>query len=540
MEWFNGWISQYAQGINGWDALIIIAYFIWIVLLGIRYGKSSTVQSYFLAGRSMTWWVIGLSLFASSISSSTLIGQAGAAYCTGLAVFNYNLVSVAVMVFFAAFFLPFYIKMGIYTMPEFLGRRFDAKSRYYFSAITIFVNIFLDAAGSLYAAALVMKLVFPEANLLVLSAIFAVLVAAYTIPGGLSAVVRVDMIQGIILLVGSVIITVAAARNGGLEHIQQLMADPNSLMLSLVRPMNDPTVPWLGMIVGIPILGFFFWGNNQMLVQRCLTAKNVDEGRKGVLLVGVLTLFTLFVIHIPGIMAQVIFPNLEKGDMVYPKLLIGMLPHALIGFLLATLVAALTSALSGLLNAVATLFTMDFYVKARPASTPKQLVWVGRVSSMIVLLIAIFWVPMIARFTSLVMYYQEMLSLVAPPIVATFILGVFWKRANATGAFAGLMGGLALGIAAILFKIFGVGSLFGNLHFLLTVPIYFGVSAAIIVVVSLATKAPEPEKISGSTWTCENLKTELAEQRSQPLLKSFLFWSIVLLVLCVAQLIWFW
>ncbi|HMP32500.1 MAG TPA: sodium transporter, partial [Saprospiraceae bacterium] len=261
---------SWVNGLSWADISIIILYFLFIVYLGIKYSKSKDEKSYFLAGRGIGWPVIGFSLFAASISSSTLIGQAGDAYSTGIAVFNYNLISVLVMIFFAWFILPFYIKSKIFTIPEFLEKRFSVASRYYFSAITIIVNIFLDAAGSLYAAAMVMKLVFPEASILTLSIVFAIVVAVYTIPGGLSAAIRVDLMQGIFLLVGSIILTYYAANNGGAEYVRELLRDGDVLM-KLVRSSDDPSVPWLGMIVGIPILGMFFWGNNQQLVQRVLT-----------------------------------------------------------------------------------------------------------------------------------------------------------------------------------------------------------------------------------------------------------------------------
>jgi SSS family solute:Na+ symporter len=325
----------------------------------------------------------GFSLFAASISSSTLIGQAGDAYSTGIAVFNYNLISVLVMIFFAWFILPFYIKSKIFTIPEFLEKRFSAASRYYFSAITIIVNIFLDAAGSLYAAAMVMKIVFPETSILTLSIVFAVVVAAYTIPGGLSAAIRVDLMQGIFLLVGSIVLTFYASYNGGAEYVKELFLEGDILM-KLVRPSDDPSVPWLGMILGIPILGLFFWGNNQQLVQRVLTAKSIDEGRKGVLLVGFLTVLTLFLIIIPGVMSIKMFPGLPKPDMVYPNLIMELLPNVLIGFMMAAMVAALTSSLSGLLNSVATLFTMDFYAKFAPESSSKKKVRVGKMASITV------------------------------------------------------------------------------------------------------------------------------------------------------------
>ena len=531
---------DWVNGLSWADILIIFLYFIFIVYLGIKYSKSKDEKSYFLAGRGITWPVIGFSLFAASISSSTLIGQAGDAYSTGIAVFNYNLISVLVMIFFAWFILPFYIKSKIFTIPEFLEKRFNVASRYYFSAITIIVNIFLDAAGSLYAAAMVMKLVFPEASILTLSIIFAIVVAAYTIPGGLSAAIRVDLMQGIFLLVGSVVLTFYATYNGGAEYVKELLTEGDVLM-KLVRPNNDSSVPWLGMIVGIPILGLFFWGNNQQLVQRVLTAKSVDEGRKGVLLVGFLTMLTLFLIIIPGVMAIKFFPDLPKPDMVYPNLIMELLPNVLIGFMIAAMVAALTSSLSGLLNSVATLFTMDFYNKIKPESTSKQKVRVGKTASITVLIIAVMWAPQIGKqFGTLLKYYQEMLSIMAPPIVAAFILGIFWKRTNATGAFSGLIAGILLGIANIIFTVNNGHSIFGDIHFLLTVPYYFVWSMLVMVVVSLATKKPPLEKTENLTFSLEEFKRETIYLKQQAVYKSYRFWSYLLIAFCVIILIAFW
>lgn len=531
---------NWVNGLSWADIVIIILYFLFIVYLGVKYSKSKDEKSYFLADRGMTWPVIGFSLFAASISSSTLIGQAGDAYSTGIAVFNYNLISVLVMIFFAWFILPFYIKSKIFTIPEFLEKRFNVASRYYFSAITIIVNIFLDAAGSLYAAAMVMKLVFPEASILTLSIIFAIVVAAYTIPGGLSAAIKVDLMQGIFLLVGSIILTFYATYNGGAEYVKELLTEGDVLM-KLVRPNNDSSVPWLGMIVGIPILGMFFWGNNQQLVQRVLTAKSIDEGRKGVLLVGFLTMLTLFLIIIPGVMAIKLFPDLPKPDMVYPNLIMELLPNVLIGFMIAAMVAALTSSLSGLLNSVATLFTMDFYNKIKPESTSKQKVRVGKMASIVVLIIAVMWAPQIGKqFGTLLKYYQEMLSIMAPPIVAAFILGIFWKRTNATGAFSGLIAGILLGIANIIFTVNNGYSIFGDIHFLLTVPYYFAWSMLVMVVVSLLTKKPPLEKTEKLTFSLDEFKRETINLKQQAFYKSYRFWSYSLIAFCIIILIAFW
>jgi solute:Na+ symporter, SSS family len=531
---------SWVNGLSWADIFVIVLYFLYIVYLGIKYSKSSDENSYFLAGRGMSWTVIGFSLFAASISSSTLIGQAGDAYSTGIAVFNYNLISVIVMVFFAWFILPFYIKSNIYTIPEFLEKRFSVASRYYFSAITIVVNIFLDAAGSLYAAAMVMKLVFPEASILTLSIVFAIIVAVYTIPGGLSAAIRVDLMQGIFLLIGSMVLTAFAAFNGGAEYVRELLADGDVLM-RLVRSNDDASVPWLGMIVGIPILGMFFWGNNQQLVQRVLTAKSLDEGRKGVLMVGFLTMLTLFLIIIPGVMAIKLFPGLPKADMVYPHLIMELMPNVLIGFMIAAMVAALTSSLSGLLNSVATLFTMDFYDKMAPHSSSATKVRVGKIASVVVLLIAVAWAPQIGKqFGTLLKYYQELLSIIAPPVVAAFMLGIFWKRTNATGAFVGLIAGLILGIVNIFYKLDVGHSIFGNIHFLLTVPFYFIWSLVVMVVVSLLTKAPPAEKTDELTFSLQEFKNETLSLKGQPLVNSYRFWSYLLLAFSFLILVIFW
>lgn len=539
----NSFISDGPSWVNGlsWaDIFIIVLYFIYIVYLGVKYSKSSDEKSYFLAGRGMSWSVIGFSLFAASISSSTLIGQAGDAYSTGIAVFNYNLISVLVMVFFAWFILPFYIKSKIFTIPEFLEKRFSVASRYYFSAITIIVNIFLDTAGSLYAAAMVMKLVFPEASISTLSLVFAIIVAAYTIPGGLSAAIRVDLMQGIFLLIGSIVLTVFATVNGGAEYVRGLLAEGDVLM-KLVRSNDDTSVPWLGMIVGIPVLGMFFWGNNQQLVQRVLTAKSIDEGRKGVLLVGFLTILTLFVIIIPGVMAIKLFPDLPKADMVYPNLIMELLPNVLIGFMIAAMVAALTSSLSGLLNSVATLFTMDFYDKIAPNSSSAQKVKVGKMASVMVLVIAVLWAPQIGKqFGTLLKYYQELLSIIAPPIVAAFMLGIFWKRTNAKGALTGLIAGVFLGVFNIFYKLQVGNSIFGDMHFLLTVPFYLLWSMLVMVVISLLTDKPPIEKTEQLTFSLKEFNDETKALKQQPLINSYRFWSYLLIAFSLIILVIYW
>lgn len=516
--------------ISSLDLIIVLVYLIFIIWWGLKNGKSSDSQSYFLAGRSMPWWVVGLSLFAASISSTTLIGQSGDAYDTGLAVFNYNLTGIVVMVFFAVFLLPLYIKSGIFTIPEFLEKRFDRRSRYYFSAICIIGNIFLDAAGALYAAALIIKLILPGADLQLIIFIFAIIAASYTIPGGLSSAINAELIQAVILILGSVLLTFFCFQQGG-DYFYQLFSS-DDMLIRLVRPLTDTATPWLGLIVGMPILGIYFWANNQTLVQRVLSSKSIDEGRKGVLFTGFLTMATLFIIAIPGVIARYLFPGLEKPDMVYPNMVLQLMPVGLLGIMLAALLSALTSTLSAILNSTSTLFTMDFYAQYKKGADSKRLVLVGKITSCFIILFAALWAPQIGRFGSLLKYYQEMLSYIAPPIVAVFLLGVFSKRVNGNGAFIGLLSGLGVAILMLFYKT----EIFGNLHFLLIVPFLLGLSLVITYGGSLFFAKPGVEKLINTTFSVGELKVEYETLRSVVWYKNYQYWALVLLIL--SALIW--
>ncbi|EGK04423.1 MULTISPECIES: sodium:solute symporter family transporter [Dysgonomonas] len=505
------------------DLIIVVLYIIFIIWWGLKNGKSSDSQSYFLAGRSMPWWIVGLSLFAASISSTTLIGQSGDAYDTGLAVFNYNLTGIVVMVFFAVFLLPLYIRSKVFTIPEFLEKRFDKRSRFYFSAICIIGNIFLDAAGALYAAALIIKLIYPAADLQLIIIIFAAIAASYTIPGGLSSVIKTELIQAIILIIGSIILTFFCFQQGG-DYFIDLYKN-GDILAKLIRPMDDPATPWLGLIVGMPILGIYFWANNQTMVQRVLSAKTVDEGRKGVMLNGFLTMATLFIIAIPGLIARGLFPGLDRPDMVYPTMVINLMPIGLLAIILAALLSALTSALSAILNSTSTLFTMDFYSHFNKNADSKKLVKVGKIASLVIIVLAAIWAPQIGKFGSLLKYYQEMLSYISPPIVAAFLLGIFSKRVNGNGTFIGLISGLAIAVLMLFFR----QEIFGNMHFLLVVPFLLSASMLIMYFTSLMSPAPAYGKLVDTTFRKNDLVAEFRDLRGNAWYKSYLGWTILLL-----------
>jgi SSS family solute:Na+ symporter len=499
------------------DIAIILIFVIGIVWWALRNRKNSNAGEYFLAGKSQNWLVIGLSLFAASISSSTLIGHSGEAFISGFAVFNYNVGAVFIIVFVALFFLPFYIKSGIYTIPEYLGRRFDNRSRKYFSLITLIGNVFLDAGAALFTGALILKMLFPEIDMMWVIIGMGVMAGIYTIIGGLSSAINADMIQSVVLIIGSIILSWLAFDSvGGWGEFTARFEE--GVWMNLIRPASDTTVPWFAIFVSIPVLGFYFWGNNQVIVQRVLSAKSVNEGRVGFLFVALLYIFTLFIFMTPGMVARAIdifnlgtpLPSeiidgntlrstygIEVNE-VYPRLILRLLPVGLIGLMIAVMISALTSTLSATLNSVSTLFTMDFYRSWRPSANGKELVRVGQITSLIALIIAVLWAPLISKFASLVAYYQEFASYLAPPIVGTFLMGLFWKRSTKNGAFAGLMSGLAMSLIIMVLK-FGFG-IVAPFHFLLWVPFLLLLSLLVNLIVSLMDEKPDAQVIETYTW----------------------------------------
>ena len=538
------------------DISIIVAFIALIVWWALRNQKNSNAGDYFLAGKSQNLLVIGLSLFAASISSSTLIGHSGEAFISGFAVFNYNVGAVFVIVFVSLFFLPFYIKSGIYTIPEYLGRRFDNRSRKYFSLITLIGNVFLDAGAALFTGALILKMMFPAIDMMWVIIGMGVMAGVYTIIGGLSSAINADMIQSVVLIVGSIILSyLCFDAVGGWTEFAARFED--GVWMNLIRPASDTTVPWFAIFVSIPVLGFYFWGNNQVIVQRVLSAKSVNEGRVGFLFVALLYIFTLFIFMTPGMVARAIdifglgtpLPNeiidgntlkttygIDTNE-VYPRLILQLLPTGLIGLMIAVMISALTSTLSATLNSVSTLFTMDFYRGWRPNATSKELVRVGQITSLVALVIAIVWAPFISKFASLVAYYQEFASYLAPPIVGTFLLGLFWKRSTKNGAFMGLMSGLLMSAIIMILK-FGF-QIVAPFHFLLWVPVLLFSSILVNIIFSLYDKKPESEVVEKYTWKKTLWHEESIELQSIPWYKNFRYISLLVLALAILEYIVF-
>lgn len=555
------------------DLIVIAVYFIGIIIYGISEGKRGSSEEYFLGGRSLTWPVVGISLFAANISSSTLIGLAGSAYILDMTVYNYEWYAVLVLVFFAIFFLPFYLRSGVYTMPEFMERRYDARSRYYFSFITVVGNVLIDTAASLYVGTLVLGLIFPETNPSIIIIGLAAAAAAYTIPGGLNSVVKTEVIQAIVLVLGSCILTYYGFKevggwNGMVTQLNELNAagtiDKNaSEALSIVRDNSGdwwrqyegPIVPWWGLITGVPLLGFYFWANNQFMVQRVLSSKNLNHGRWGALFAGLLKLPVILIMVIPGTLAFLMFKAGDVNylttagpcddlanctDYTYPYLLFKLLPTGLLGLVVAGLLAAMMSSISATFNSASTLITMDFVNKMRPNMTSQQLVRSGQIATLVLVVLASLWAPQIGKYGDLFRYLQDVLGYIAPPIVSAFLLGLFWKRANSQGSFYSLMFGIVMAFIWVVGIIQGIDHWFFQLHFLLRTTVLFFLCLFVHIGVSLATAPPPAAKLEGMIWTKALIEEETRELAGLPWYQNYRYLSVILLIITAIVVSFFW
>ncbi len=457
------------------DLAVIAAYAVIVVLIGVYTARRThDGEDLFLAGRRLTWLPIGFSLFASNISSTTLIGLAGAAYTWGIAVSSYEWMAAPILVVMALVFAPLYLNARVGTVPEYLELRFDRRARRYFSALTLVSNIIVDTAGTLFAGAVVLTAFVPSLDLFAAALLLAAFAAAYTAAGGLAAVVYTDVVQAIILLVGAVLVTVLAFARIDFDW-QQLAAAAPPDHLSLFLPLDSPDLPWLGMLVGVPVLGFYFWCTNQFIVQRVLGARDLDHARAGVLLAGLLKLPVLLIMVLPGVIAISILPPLADPDQVYPALIAELLPVGLTGLVLAALVAALMSSVDSTLNSAAALLTLDFIKPLRPDLSARAVAWIGRAAIGVFMLLAAVTAPLIGNFEGLFHYLQTALSYLVPPVAAVFLLGAFWGRAGPASAMTTLIGGHLL--SGVLFALWLGGAV--TLHFTLVAGLLFGASLLI-------------------------------------------------------------
>lgn len=429
------------------DYSVLAIYLMVLIAVCVRVARRSpTADDLFLAGRSLGVGVVGLSLFASNISSTTLIGLPGAAWQSGIAVANYEWMAGLVLIFSAMFVVPRLLRARVTTIPEWLEKRFDARLRKYLSAVTVFLSIMLDTAGSLYAGALVLLLFFPSLSLAPTIAVIALLAGLYTAAGGLRAVAYTDVLQTVVLLAGSLLLTVMVF--GEFDYSwAAVKAQLPPEQLSLIRPMDDPQLPWLGTLIGLPVLGFYYWTMNQYVSQRLLGARNGATAGRGAMLAAALKLLPLFIMVLPGAMAAALFTDLERADMVFPTLIAEYAPVGVAGLILAGLLAAIMSSVDSALNSSSTLISVDFLEPRRPGWDAQAMARTGRVITLVLMLIAATWAPMIDRFPGLFAYLQQGFAYVTPPLVAVFLLGSFSHWLGARAALRTVITGHAVSVA---------------------------------------------------------------------------------------------
>lgn len=500
------------------DWIFIILYLAVIAgvsVWSIRKAKDSP-SDYFLANRNLGWFVIGASILASNVGSEHIVGLAGTAAQSGLVMGHYELHSWIILLL-GWVFVPFYMRSMVYTMPEFLERRFNSQSRILLSIIQLLSYIITKASVTIFAAATVITIFFPGIDFWTAAIILVIVTGVYTVFGGLHAVMYTEAIQAIVLLLGSaVLLFYGLDKVGGWDG---LMSSIPKNKLSMFPPLSDPDFPWAGILFASPIVGIWYWCTDQHIVQRCLAGKNEKEARRGTIFAAYLKLLPFFIFMIPGLIAFSLAQQgklqLTDANQAFPTLVRDLLPVGLRGLLAGGLLAALMSSLASVYNACSTLFTMDIYQKIKPQASPKELVRVGRITTTVVVVLGMVWIPLMSKISGvLYQYLQSVQSYLAPPIAAVFLLGVFSKRINAKGAYSAMVIGFIIGVLRIVLELnrenlsgFWLG--FASLNFLYFCIILFVVSIAIMVIVSLLTPKPSPEQLNGLTFA-----TTVAEDKA--------------------------
>ena len=511
---------------TGLDWIVIAAYFALIAWVAWYYGRHQKDSvDYFLAGRNAGWVVIGASIFTSNIGSEHIVGLAGQGASTGLAMAHWELHAWCLIVL-AGLFVPFYYKSAVQTIPEFLERRFSARTRLILSCVSLVAYVFTKVSVTVYAGAIVFQALLPEfsvnlfgftLNAFWLGAFSTVIITGiYTVFGGMRAIMNTATPQAVIILIGSFIITgIAVSRLGGWGEMVRL-ASENKEAFALWRPLSDPGFPWLGVIIASPIIGLWYWCTDQYIVQRTLSAKSLAVARRGALFGGLLKVWPVLIFLVPGMLGWALnqkgiiqlplkASGLINGDLVFPTLVRELLPTGIRGLIVACLLAALMSSLASLFNSSASLFTVDIYEKLRPGKSAKHLLTVGRIATTVVVFLGVIWIPVMARVSGggLYQYLQSVQGYLAPPITAVFFLGIFWKRINSAGATSALAGGFILGMIKLTIQtFFGAGKIenpaflaaIGDFNFLYATGVLFVLSALIMITVSLMTPPPPEEK----------------------------------------------
>lgn len=492
------------------DWISIIIYF--AILAGIAVwvirNKKENTEDYFLAGRNVGWFVVGASIFASNIGSEHVVGLAGAGASDKLPLLIYE-VHAWIVLILGWVFLPFYQRAGVFTMPEFLEKRFDSRMRWILSVFSIIAYVLTKISVTIYAGGVVVSALL-GIDFWTGAIATVILTGLYTVLGGMRAVVYTETLQAMVLVVGAGVLTyIGLDRVGGWESMKATVTPE---YLNMWRPATDPDFPWPSLFVSSTIVGIWYWCTDQYIVQRTLTAKNIKEGRRGTIFGALMKLLPVFLFLIPGVIALTLKMRGEldwnSADEAFPVLMSNLLPSGLRGLVAAGLLAALMSSLASVFNSVSTLFTVDIYKKLRPKTPEKKLVRTGQIATMVVVFIGILWIPIMSNISGVLYeYLQSVQTYIAPPIAAVFLMGILHKRINAQGAYVTLILGFVIGFGRIFLEILSDSLPSGSfLHFIGTVNYlsfgawFFVFCIVTIIGVSLATAHPPEEKVLNLTF----------------------------------------
>ena len=548
----------------------LIGIVVWVVSQ-----KNDNSADYFLGGKDATWIAIGASIFASNIGSEHLIGLAGAGASSGMAMAHWEIQGWMILIL-GWVFVPFYTRSMVYTMPEFLERRYNTQSRTILSVISLISYVLTKVAVTVYAGGLVFQQVFGIEELwgidfFWIAAIgLVVITAIYTIFGGMKSVLYTSVLQTPILLLGSLIILVLGMKAlGSWDQMLQLCdVKPNydgatGTMIHLMRSNSDPQYPWLGALIGSAVIGFWYWCTDQYIVQRVLSGKNEKESRRGTIFGAYLKLLPVFLFLIPGMIAFALhqkyagdggfLPLLADGtpnaDAAFPTLVAKILPAGVKGLVVCGILAALMSSLASLFNSSAMLFTIDFWKRLKPETSEKSLVRIGQTATVVIVILGILWIPIMRSVGNVLYnYLQDVQSVLAPGIAAAFLLGITWKRASAKGGMWGLLSGIIIGLTRLGAKVYYSNAtdaadnwfkaVFYDFNWLFFCGVMLVVCCLVVIIVSLCTEAPNEQKIQGlvfGTSTPEQIAATKASWNHWDVIH-----TIIILGFTVAFYIYFW
>ncbi len=531
--------------------LALVAVAVWVVLQ-----KNKNTEDYFLAGRNVGWFVIGASIFASNIGSEHVVGLAGTGFESGTPMAHYELHAWIVLLL-GWLFLPFYIRSGAFTMPEFLEKRFDSRSRWFLSLFSLVAYVLTKVSVTIYAGGIVVSELlgipfwYGAIGIVIFTGI-------YTVVGGMKAVIYTETLQTVILILGSIIITYLGLQEvGGWSQLRETVTAVSPDHFNMWRPMNDPDFPWTGLLIGGTIVGIWYWCTDQYIVQRTLAANNIKIGRRGAIFGAYLKLLPILIFLVPGIIAFALSIqnpevfSVEKADRAFPMLVKTLLPVGLKGLVAGGLMAALMSSLASVFNSCSTIFTIDIYKKLKPHKSEKSLLNTGKIATGFIVVLGIIWIPIMEKIGGGVMYQylQNVQSYIAPPVTAVFLLGIIWKRVNSSAAITTLLAGLGLLVIRLSSEIYyqpqiaagesidGFIYSFATINFAHMAIFMFVFSVILCISVSLATTAPDYSLIKGLAFGTLTDEQKASNKNSYDRIDVVL--SVILVLLVIGVLSYF-